>query len=217
MVTIISPRVSETYKSRKKLELLQAAKQVFIAKGFQAATMQDIMDQAGISRGALYGYFDNIEHVYIELLQYEDEQDASYFTMETAESAWPRIEKWVLLQQERIERADQSIVRANSEFFLSENYRKHKERYPYISARYERLVQALSAFLQAGAEQGDFKLRKPAAAISQFIISYIDGLMLDTAHLGTEQIGSVRQLEVFLLALRQLLDSDKEGKKGAGK
>jgi len=177
--------------------------------------MQDIMEKVGISRGALYGYFDNIDHVYIELLLYEDEQDTGYFAVETSERAWLRIEKWILLQQERIERVDQSLVRANSEFFLSENYRKHKERYPYISARYERLVRSLSAFLQAGAEQGDFKLRKPAAAISQFIISYIDGLMLDTAHLGAEQIGSVRQLEVFLLALRQLLGNE-EAQKGVG-
>jgi len=43
----MSPKVSAEYKANRKSELLQAAKRVFIRKGYSQATMQDIMSWTG--------------------------------------------------------------------------------------------------------------------------------------------------------------------------
>ncbi|HHY27236.1 MAG TPA: helix-turn-helix transcriptional regulator [Desulfitobacterium dehalogenans] len=45
----MSPKVSEDYKKERERELIEAAKKVFIEKGFVRTSMQDIMDKAGIS------------------------------------------------------------------------------------------------------------------------------------------------------------------------
>jgi AcrR family transcriptional regulator len=50
----MTPKVSEEYKKKRKQELVEVAREVFVQKGFIRTTMQDIMDRAGISRGALY-------------------------------------------------------------------------------------------------------------------------------------------------------------------
>ncbi|OHX10388.1 hypothetical protein BI347_21620 [Chromobacterium sphagni] len=39
--------------------ILDGAEQVFLAKGIANATMADIADAAGVSRGAVYGHYDN--------------------------------------------------------------------------------------------------------------------------------------------------------------
>lgn len=82
----MSPKVSNQYKRNKELEILQSAKNVFIKKGYLKATMQDIIVEAGISRGAIYSYFNNIEHIFEELLKLEDEKDIIYFEREGVSS-----------------------------------------------------------------------------------------------------------------------------------
>lgn len=68
------PKVSDEYKQQKKLEILRAARRVFIRKGFTRTVMQDIMEEAGMSRGAVYAYFGNVQHVFLEVLRYDDQE-----------------------------------------------------------------------------------------------------------------------------------------------
>lgn len=44
----MAPIVSEEYKRKKKRELIQAARKVFIERGFVRTSMQDIMDEARV-------------------------------------------------------------------------------------------------------------------------------------------------------------------------
>lgn len=89
----MAPKVSEEYKKERERELIEAAKKVFIEKGFVRTSMQDIMDEAGISRGALYSYFDNINHVFIEVLKYDDQKDIQYFVPSEEGLLWPQLKK----------------------------------------------------------------------------------------------------------------------------
>jgi len=199
----MAPKVSEEYKQQKKVELLRVAKQVFIKKGYTNATMQDILDEAGVSRGALYAYFDNLEHVYIELLQHEDQQDILCFTVDDEGTSWQQFTSWIDKQRMQIKQIDQSLLAANSEFFLS--IRDRKSSYPYITNRYQRLVEVLIAFIQTGTERGDLAPRFPADSISRYLISFIDGLMLDTAHLGQDQTNVDEQCNMLLFSLKEML------------
>ncbi|WP_240913084.1 TetR/AcrR family transcriptional regulator [Paenibacillus favisporus] len=91
----MAPKVSEDYKKERKRELIEAAKKVFIEKGFVHTSMQDIMDKAGISRGVLYRYFNNIEHVFIEVLKYNDQKDIQYFVPSDEGSLWLQLKSLV--------------------------------------------------------------------------------------------------------------------------
>ncbi|UED74366.1 TetR family transcriptional regulator [Brevibacillus sp. DP1.3A] len=201
----MAPKVSDEYKTKKKIELLQAAKRVFITKGYTRATMQDVMDEAGVSRGALYAYFDNLEHIYLELLQFEDQQDVQFFTPIAGETSWNQITKWVYKQQVEIEKIEQTLSQANSEFFLSLKDQQKQQSYPYITTRYEKMVDVLTAFFAHGTATGEFKPQLPPEAIARYLISVIDGLMLDTAHLGAEKTKVSVQMEALLFSLRALL------------
>ncbi|GIP34880.1 TetR family transcriptional regulator [Paenibacillus sp. J2TS4] len=202
----MAPKVSDEYKAQKKKELLQAAERVFVHKGYTQATMQDVMEAAGVSRGALYSYFDNIEHVFIEVLQREDQQVLLFFAPEEEAPLWGQLTGWVYRQRESIENIRRSLVRAKSEFFLTTGDMQNSPSHSYITERYQSLVDAIKRFIEKGIEQGEFRPRAASEAIALYLISFLDGLMLDTFQLGAERTKVNEQLEVLLLSLQGMLD-----------
>ena len=202
----MAPKVSEEYKKERKRELIEAAKKVFIEKGFVHTSMQDIMDKAGISRGALYSYFDNIEHVFIEVLKYDDQKDIQYFVPSDEGSLWLQLKNWVEEQQFYIETIDQTLLYAMAEFFLSSNYANNKDNFPYISERYNRTTEAIEEVLNEGMRKGEFRPQQSTRSIARYLISFINGLMLDTFQLGHEQTKVKDQLSVLLFSLEKLIN-----------
>ncbi|KIV51420.1 TetR family transcriptional regulator [Aneurinibacillus migulanus] len=201
----MSPKVSEEYKREKKNELLQAARRVFIRNGYTHTTMQDIMDEAGVSRGALYSYFDNIEHVFMEVLQFDDQQDILLFEPDDQSSLWTHVTNWIKQQQKNIEAINQSLLLSKAEFFLSSNYIRNKENFPYITERYQRIVDAIKSVIQKGIEQGEFQPRLSPESIALYLVSFLDGLMLNTFQLGSERTNVNEQLTVLLFSLKEML------------
>jgi AcrR family transcriptional regulator len=55
----------EREKQQRKEEIIQAAEQVFISKGFENSTMDDIAAKAELSKGTLYLYFKSKEDLHM--------------------------------------------------------------------------------------------------------------------------------------------------------
>ncbi|MFJ7733986.1 TetR family transcriptional regulator [Lysinibacillus sp. NPDC097231] len=199
----MSPKVSEEYKQERKKELIKAARSVFIEKGYVHTSMQDIMDKAEISRGAFYSYFDNIDHVFIEVLKFDDDEDVQYFMSSNEGPIWPQLKRWVEEQQYQIESINQTLVYAKAEFFLSS---KNKVNFPYIAERYNQTADAIEKVLIEGVRKGEFKPQQPTRSIAMYLISFINGLMLDSFQLGHEQTNVKDQLSVFLFSLERLIN-----------
>ena len=53
----------------RRAEVLQAALEVFAGMGFERATLQDVADRAGVTKGALYHYFDSKDELFLELMR----------------------------------------------------------------------------------------------------------------------------------------------------
>lgn len=202
----MAPKVSEEYKKERERELIEAAKKVFIEKGFVRTSMQDIMDKAGISRGALYSYFNNIDHVFIEVLKFDDQKDIQYFVPSDEGPLWPQLKNWVKEQQVYIEGIDQTLLYAKAEFFLSSNYAINKDNFPYIFERYNRTTEAIEEVLNEGMRKGEFTPQQSTRSIARYILSFINGLMLDTFQLGHEQTKVKDQLSILLFSLERIIN-----------
>jgi AcrR family transcriptional regulator len=50
-------RVTQAHLDARREDILDAARSLFLNRGFNAVTMQDIADEAGISAGAIYRYY----------------------------------------------------------------------------------------------------------------------------------------------------------------
>jgi AcrR family transcriptional regulator len=67
------PAVSEEDKSRRRDEIMAAAKKVFARNGFHATTIADIAKEAGLAYGSIYWYFDSKDELFHALMAVEED------------------------------------------------------------------------------------------------------------------------------------------------
>ena len=58
----------------RRRQLLDAAREVFVARGYHAAAMDEIADRAGVSKPVLYQHFPGKQDLYLALLDESVEQ-----------------------------------------------------------------------------------------------------------------------------------------------
>ena len=69
--------------SAKRRQIIEGARGVFLAQGFDAASMNDIARAAGVSKGTLYVYFDNKEQLFEAIVEEEcDAQAEGIFNLD---------------------------------------------------------------------------------------------------------------------------------------
>ena len=66
---VTNRRTSRLPRGARRLQLLRAAQDVFVAQGFHAAAMDDIADRAGVSKPVLYQHFPGKRELYLALLE----------------------------------------------------------------------------------------------------------------------------------------------------
>jgi AcrR family transcriptional regulator len=81
------PKLAEppahTEDSSKRRQIIDGARQVFMAQGFDAASMNEIARVAGVSKGTLYVYFPNKEELFEAIVGHEcREQGERIFTLD---------------------------------------------------------------------------------------------------------------------------------------
>src|SRR5580698_11079716 len=67
--------------SAKRRQVMEGARTVFLASGFDGASMNDIARVSGVSKGTLYVYFDSKERLFEALIREERRQQAERLTL----------------------------------------------------------------------------------------------------------------------------------------
>ncbi|MBV8790956.1 MAG: TetR/AcrR family transcriptional regulator [Pseudolabrys sp.] len=65
------PLAPEAEDTAKRRQIVDGARAIFLARGFDAASMADIAREAGVSKGTLYVYFRNKEELFAAIVQQE--------------------------------------------------------------------------------------------------------------------------------------------------
>lgn len=69
MAEMAAPRERPATETDKRAQILEGARQVFFAHGFNGASMSEIALAAGVSKGTLYVYFENKERLFAALVE----------------------------------------------------------------------------------------------------------------------------------------------------
>jgi AcrR family transcriptional regulator len=78
-------RAAEIAREVTERELLGAALEIFVKKGYHAATIADIVAAAGVTQGTFYLYFKNKAHIFSALLaEYREQTIAGLFSIDLA-------------------------------------------------------------------------------------------------------------------------------------
>ena len=61
------PKVSEEHKEQRREEILAAAQRCFARHGYDGATVARLEAESGLSRGAIFNYFENKQALFVEV------------------------------------------------------------------------------------------------------------------------------------------------------
>lgn len=151
----------------KREQIVDGAKRVFMQKGFDAASMNDITREAGVSKGTIYVYFANKEDLFIEMV--ERERAAFLAALRTVLAGNENVETGLTefgikflehLTDEKIINAMRTVLGV-------------RERMPDLCARFFRgpqnLRTVLQDFLTLHVEAGSLKIDDINLAAGQFL------------------------------------------------
>lgn len=202
----MSPIVSEQHREERKNLILNAAKEVFIKKGFNATTIQDIINHSGVSRGGVYTYFKNTEDVFIELLKKRDSEDV--WDLESIYNGistnWEALEFILDTLQENILNQTDRLVPAIYEYYFTKGW-ETKKHLPLLESRVEQAWNGLAWILQKGVNEKEFTPSLPIEDIAKTIITFYDGVYLNCFQLGPTKIQLPNQFHVFRMFLSTCL------------
>ena len=196
------PKVPQTHKDRRRAQILDSAFDVFLRLGYRDARMQDVLDQAHVSRGSLYDYFTSKREIFEAVLAQKD-GDSLERLRELASGDRP-VAPYVLSWTRTDDVLDEQAarwVRATVEFELSESENPaHGQR---RLMRFEVFLSALTATLEAGVRRGEFEPALPCRVIARFLIVAQDGAAMGRMVMGE----AFREGDEYGEALRHFVTS----------
>ncbi|AZO20669.1 MAG: TetR family transcriptional regulator [Mesorhizobium sp.] len=159
----------------KRAQIIEGARRVFIDKGFEAASMNDITREAGVSKGTIYVYFANKEELFEALI--EEERGTifknMYDVLDHADDLRETLVKFgkvlvMKITSAKVIQAQRTVIGAS-------------DRIPELGARFyergpKRGHDKVAAFLNAAVERGLLKIEDVELAAYQLTDLCLAGL-----------------------------------------
>ena len=190
----------EEKKRQKREAILESAKVVFSKKGLIDATMQDIIEECGISRGGIYLYFQSVDAIFLEVLQQRAQRRLNEVramikanaSFETILTKYFEDHKYRLLHS-----ISDSMLRATYEYYYTH---KSVETSSLQQTQLTETKRTIQEIFQVGVAQGVIADRN-LEAIAENYMFVIEGLgiLALTGHIQEEQIDHQIQVMRTLL------------------
>ena len=202
------PKVSPEYKEEKRTQLILASEKAFLRLGYSRTTVQDVMDEAGISRGGFYLYFANKADLFESLLERRDNEIINQFKrLKVMGGPIAPVLIELSMQTSPVEEEDRRRIAMIVEYHLE--HRDDTQRRPHIMKRINKFIDALCEVIQAGVDRGEFYPRLPISVIAKFLINAQDGWAVQIAVAGSQDAVSADYGQAITFFLRESLGIDR--------
>jgi AcrR family transcriptional regulator len=174
----LSPRVSEAHKEQRRQSILDAAMGLFISRGYQLTTIDQIAAVAGLSVGALYRYFRTKDEILLALLDERLGRAPELFGRLLTEGGdpWQRLRRsidlFVTALGVRHPGTGRLLLVALAESIHNEAVHEALHR------RFGDLARYLEEILREGQETGLFRAELDATALATMLITLADGIAI---------------------------------------
>ncbi len=183
----MAPIVSEEYKERKRQEILQSALACFAKKGFESSTVDDIVAQSGLSKGAIYNYFKSKDEIYLALMDGQTKESGTKFSKAIAERR-TALEKLDFLVDAYLDNdpndadnKDQALVHFEFRLYSTRNPELKK----VLTERYKDFfVALLTGIIKEGQEAGEFNIELEPATYADIFWAMVNGVTLQATILN---------------------------------
>ncbi len=184
------PRISAARQEATRQRILDAARQVFIGKGFDRATIDDVVAASGLSVGAIYNYFPNKDELIRVSIDAGSRRETEALLAETrAVGSIP----------ERLDRSFRGFWTTTIDVrggpaFLTEAWAE-ASREPLIrdlmGRRFERNAMFCSVVLREGVDTGELPADLDVDGLARTFAALLEGLVVEYVVTG----GSLRRVD----------------------
>jgi AcrR family transcriptional regulator len=198
----MSPRLSRAEQNdRNRALLLSAALRVFLSRGYHAATLEQIADEAGFSKGAVYSRFESKADMFLALLTDRIAARAAENAAAVAELASSGTVAGLIELAWQAERATPGWRLLVTEF------RVLAARDPALSRRYAAAhattVNGVASLLSAMVERDGVSLAVPARQVAELFLALETGIALE--QLASPDAIDIPEARAALCQLAELL------------
>ena len=163
-------KLPDRYMEERRQEILDAARRVFVEKGYDNATMNDIAAAADVSAGSIYRYFENKRDLIAAASNACIEDDLRIWSTELPEGTTPGEAFLALGEQTRRDfadpgRLDECVLRLESYLACSRDPELRDQVLPMM----EESVQQLAGFVRAAQESGEFDANIDPIQFARFL------------------------------------------------
>jgi AcrR family transcriptional regulator len=172
------PKIADEAREQRKTQFTAAAWRCVAERGYRSLTVDDICQEAGLSKGAFYTYFATKQALLFALLD-EDSATMEALIAELTEARGSAIERTRRLIQEVLARAeDSALVQLRADLWAEMQADESlRERMVEVVATRRRLF---ATWITEAVEAGEL-VDVPANAFAAVLVALTDGLMLHRA------------------------------------
>jgi AcrR family transcriptional regulator len=162
------PKISEERRTERREQILGGARRCFAEHGYEGATVARLEQAIGLSRGAIFNYFDSKEDLFVELAVQDSQRISDVWVNEGIEALVRAVTEldpaWLGVNLELVRR-----VRTDPEF---------RER---IERRQEPFAPVNRARLEQAQREGEIRADLGPSEIGAFVNLVLNGLALQRA------------------------------------
>lgn len=170
------PKVSKEHQEQRRKQIVDAAVDVFLKKGYGRASMNDICAEAELSAGACYSYYPSKDELVCAIAQRSRKRNAE--EIEKAAALDPTRPLHSVVRQFLEELRERKNLRAYSlDYDLMSESRHNKEVRDIMRKSYRALVKQLAGLVAEGQKAGRINQKLQPQAAARFLLATLQGLV----------------------------------------
>ena len=143
-------------KDKTKNQILDAALRVFVKSGYSETTMNDIVNQSGLSKGAIYHYYSSKKDLFLSLIDYwEDYFFANIINKDLSLSSSDDLLRDITRDVIKTFKSSKYIFLAELEFWSLANHDAEVRK--RTTALYVKLIDLFKSIISKGIKEGQYK------------------------------------------------------------
>ncbi|HET8710606.1 MAG TPA: TetR/AcrR family transcriptional regulator [Spongiibacteraceae bacterium] len=171
-------------RQEKMRQIVDAATEVFLEDGFTAASIDRIVEKAGVSKRTLYNYYPSKEEIFIDVMEKQLGAFYKYFE--------PSPRKFTTLEEELRQVGNDllAIAYAPETIALFRNVAAEAQRFPKLASRFleescEKVIDGIAKIFEREGERAGLRIADTHEAAEHFL-DLLGGAAYNRAVFGTE-------------------------------
>jgi AcrR family transcriptional regulator len=182
----LTPGVTSEGKAKTRDKILDAAEALYMRKSFAETSMNDIVAESGLSKGALYNHFKGKEELIVAIYERFMERTLGQLRamLEVEPTATRKLE--LIGDAAFVATADRprAFQAMNIEFMVAAS--RMEALAPRMAARYTEILSILMDTIQEGVDSGEFRGDVDAGDVAAILFAAADGMTFQYATSGVD-------------------------------